>query len=519
MRVDLITKNQKRILGFSRCHLVIWAIVFVLLRFFFIWNVFLHEQAGQDVLLGDERAYFETALFIEKNGLAGYFDIPKDAISSFWNKPPYWRQPIFRDPLQSLYVLFTYKLAGASLFGTRVSNVILQLLSALICIGLLRKIAPFQSRSTYLLAWIFALYPNFILHSTTLFTENLEIFLFSMMSLFFVQISTSKKIFFYLSFGLVTGLFLLIKSYWIYLIPPLAFSIFYYLIKETKNWRIPTLNTAMYLLAIALVVTPTLIRNYRYSDGGIMISSKAGFNLWKSNNAFNSEEDFYGLPIKCIYEAYHLNKWDQNVRPPCEVPLKEYAQCEQKQAVRFMYENFEVWVSRAYQKNILSWSPGLHIVNEERSALLWGGSQIVRYLLSIINIVFFVGIFLFFFLSLLSPSSSAPKSRLKLYILISLLFLVPIVSFSIPMTRHSLCYIPIVILMACSFRAKEFSLMKKKKLQLALLLSYLSWIAMALFLTLPMALDISYRSEKKVDFTYCKQGLPKSVLDIKPPRF
>ncbi len=201
------------------------------------------------------------------------------------------------------------------------------------------------------------------------------------------------------------------------------------------------------------MLTPTFVRNYRVSEGAVLISTKGSWNFWKDDNhlaivnhAWREEglnvhswlREYYRLGaadrVPASLEGVYYDASETNVRPPCDTTLDRMVACERAGAIAFFLDDPLRFGVRALEKNANLWSPNNYVFSRAPPGnFAWHQNHRVelpialRYLLQIWVIAGYLLAMLAFFVGITLPSRSAAHRFGRAFVILSLLYLTLVV--------------------------------------------------------------------------------------------
>jgi 4-amino-4-deoxy-L-arabinose transferase-like glycosyltransferase len=218
--------------------------------------------------VADAKWYYERALGLA----AGNGYVIDGQATAFWPVG----YPAF---LAAIFSIF-----GASLTIARLANVVLYLGILLVSYFLAKRL--FRSEQVARLTFFgLAFYPNHIVYSSVILSETLFLFLSlsGVALLIYAEGRTGVEI----AAGIVFGLACLVKPVIILLPGALYLAI---MLRDRQRFQQLAISKAISLLivysALAVTLTPWIIRNYKVFDSFGLVSSNGGYNLLQGNNAY-----------------------------------------------------------------------------------------------------------------------------------------------------------------------------------------------------------------------------------------
>ena len=215
-------------------------------------------------------------------------------------------------PLYPLFLAFFFKLFGTSYFLASLLNIIL--FSMAVGIFYYTMLYSFGQRRALLATIIIIFYPTLLIDVLYLAAESLYLFLGAIAFLLLtIYIKSDKKIYI-IPLAIILGLLTLTKEIFFYLPAVIAIIIFIHKFPDFKN----ALKTTALLAAIyGLVLLPLLSHNYRLSNGGLILSSKAQkvhARIIKQIGPQNKQEKSPNAPINKNSNFYIVNYFFQRGR-------------------------------------------------------------------------------------------------------------------------------------------------------------------------------------------------------------
>lgn len=255
------------------------------------------------------------------------------------------------EPLYPLILAISYKLFGANWFGvTIIQGILFGVTSYLLfLIGKILK----NELAGLVAATYHSFYPYLFFHSLYVIDTTQYVFVITLL-LYFVlsDIEVHSMFWYYGCTGSLTGLALLSRGSALAILPPI---ILYALLKP-RDRRILK-SAAIMSVAVLVVLSPWLIRNYQYTKT-FVISTHGPFGLWQGNNEYSynylknniSLDEIYRLkPPPIIYQENPTKP-----RPPQEAT--KVAQKYKVEAFRFIRNNQDEFVKLCWIKLIKFWS-------------------------------------------------------------------------------------------------------------------------------------------------------------------
>ncbi len=246
-------------------------IVSVVVRIAFVSSIIglNHGQGNVAVLNGDERDFISRAEHIN-SGLGLTAGNPHDRM---------WRMPAYPFWLASVFAAF-----GRQLTLVRLFQAVLGGLACVLLFAIARRI--FDQTVAMLAALYFAFYPPHLYMAGQILSENLLLPAALLATLAFLKMMEKPSIRSAALCGVLAGLSALVKPESGIVAAAMIATI--WLIGRERR---PGLSAAL-ALAIVLVITPWMIRNYRLS-GHLVLSSVGGEAFWGGNNEYVLDQPKY----------------------------------------------------------------------------------------------------------------------------------------------------------------------------------------------------------------------------------
>ncbi|RJP59412.1 MAG: tetratricopeptide repeat protein [Candidatus Auribacter fodinae] len=211
--------------------------------------------------VGDAKLYFDRALEI----LNGHI-VSKETF--FHSSPAY---PYF--------IAVTYWLAGKSLAGTRIVQMLMGLGSILVIYAIGKRV--FGRVTGLVAAFLMSVYPLFIYFEGDLMMIPVVLFTLSLSCLFALMYQDTRKVRYMIFTGIMLGLNALGKPDTIMLAPFVALWLFF---TDTLRRR-AVIHFFALVFSVCIVIFPFTIMNYLREKEFILLTSNGGVNLYIGNHA------------------------------------------------------------------------------------------------------------------------------------------------------------------------------------------------------------------------------------------
>lgn len=180
-----------------------------------------------------------------------------------------------KPPLYSLFLAGVYLVFGHSLLAVRLLQAFLDSISCLIIYSISQRI--FDNRKISLIAGLAAsLHPEMVASTAYILSETLATFLITTSTWALIRAASGQNKLSYLGAGALLGLATLCRP--ITLIFP-AFLLIALIVFSRQRGRVIAL-TLLFSLAMASIIAPWTLRNYRLSGEFLPIGVGGGANLW-----------------------------------------------------------------------------------------------------------------------------------------------------------------------------------------------------------------------------------------------
>jgi len=407
-----------------------------------------YVRVAQSIVDHGFGSYLDPGFVVEKGPQYPYFHGHKSLPDGSYN-------PIFWDPLYPFFLAVVLDASGGKLGAVRAVQLLLSLLTLLIGMDTVRRMFPAEPAAPRVFGWLLVATLPFAGFVTKILGETLDAFLLTCL-LWMVSRLAGQRALACLGFGLLLGLYVSIKSYWLQLLP-LVLLFVWWLVARCSEKPVPlggrVGRLALVLAGVIVVLLPTGLRNDRIGAGALLISTKGSWNLWKDNNHFRIENHGWrveGLAIRSWLDAYYPERnlgavpaslegvYDDpahtTVRPPCDTELAGLAACERGRALGFFFEDPLRFARRALEKNANLWSPNSYVFNRAPPGR-WAWNQNfrvelpgpVRYGLQLWVALLYLLSMLAFFVGVGLPARSSAHRGVRAFTILSLLCLVLVV--------------------------------------------------------------------------------------------
>ncbi len=253
-------------------------------------DMFQYDMLARSIVAGEGyRWYAQNDLYLVQDYFKTLdFQIPADY-------DPRGVLTSFRPPLYPAFLSLIYFIFGVTderFFIARLVQAFLNAALVPLTFALARRLFPEKPRIAILAAWIVALYPMLVIYPLALATENLfyVLFLGSVLSLT-LAVQTGSTRFFLLS-GLLLGLTALTRSVILAFGGLLILWGFFHL-RQRKN-------IILLALALALTISPWVIRNSLLYSRPMGIETAMGYTLYVSFHPESSGTFQYGISLDLI---------------------------------------------------------------------------------------------------------------------------------------------------------------------------------------------------------------------------
>ena len=277
-----------------------------------------------------------------------------------------------RAPVYPLFLATIYFIFGHSFVAARFTQAIIGALSCIIIYLIAKEL--FEGNSGLIAAFITAVYYPFILQPAYLLTEVLFTFNLALSIFFFLRYYARKRIFLLFAASIIFGIASLCRA----VIFPFALFISAWLfIVYWPGKKIAIKASAIFCLAIIIMVLPWTLRNFRIYHAFIPITIESGRLLYLGNNP------------RAIGGIGGWVRNDVDLFYPMDISNPHSLEADRimlKRALHFMAKNPERTIFLMGKKFINMWRP--YYVDAKRiSKVAMGLPYIVIIILGILGIV------------------------------------------------------------------------------------------------------------------------------------
>jgi 4-amino-4-deoxy-L-arabinose transferase-like glycosyltransferase len=241
-----------------------------------------------------------AALFSLKGSI--YFDFPviDESVYHQWASQiaagTYKSSSVYEfSPLPAYIAAVIYKIFSPDILYIRIMNIILGVFSCLFVYLIGKELV---NRNIGLVAALIAcLYEPFIFYSIVPLKASLTVFLFPLSIYLFLAILNKNSIVKALLLGLAVGLLLNVRPNAVVIIPVLPLVIIWSQYKDKFTSKTIAATLVIYVLGMAIAVSPFMIRNYKAAGKIALTTTQAGQNLYYGNNLEEKDPYFRPLPF------------------------------------------------------------------------------------------------------------------------------------------------------------------------------------------------------------------------------
>ncbi|MBI4761761.1 MAG: glycosyltransferase family 39 protein [Chloroflexi bacterium] len=238
---------------------VTYGMLFILLVGFSLRVIVLNQGLGLPIVR-DEIAYFKLAHSLQQD-LLHYTEL-------------------FRPPLYPAFLAIIFRFSGDTRFAAGIAQTLLDTCNIALLFAITQRLFK-KSRVSLLAAFLYAIYPEAIELTRSLFSEILFLFLSSWGIYILLDRRDPKPYFKLFAAGLCLALAALtreILAYFILLIVPLWFWL-----ASAQRYRRAMVQTIFFLAGVAVILAPWLIRNWQIEKRFILVSTSGEYNLVNDN--------------------------------------------------------------------------------------------------------------------------------------------------------------------------------------------------------------------------------------------
>jgi 4-amino-4-deoxy-L-arabinose transferase-like glycosyltransferase len=242
-----------------------------------------------DFLLWDERIYHNWAEKIA----AGTFQ--SNSVYEF-------------APLQAYIMAIIYRIFSPDPFYIRLLNIVYGTCTCFVVYLIGKEL--FNRRVGILACIIACIYKPFIFYSIVPLKDYLGLLLFALMCYLLIKVinpddsarqdKDTKKTGDMIRIGLlglVAGMLLNVRPNAIVLVPVIILLVLWYGYKDKLSWKNLSLFATVYIIGMAVAVSPFVIRNYVVAGKFALTTSQSGFNLYLGNNINNPDPYYRSVPF------------------------------------------------------------------------------------------------------------------------------------------------------------------------------------------------------------------------------
>ena len=229
-----------------------------------------------DFMLWDERVYHDIAVRIAGGTFAG--------------RDVYEFAPLFAYLMAGIYRLFS-----PEIFYIRLLNILCGVLACWVIYGIGARLG---GKKVGLLACLLAaLYKPFWLYSVVPLKEAPTVLFFALTALLLLRVIGEKGLIGAGLLGLAMGTLLNLRPNAVVLIPLLLILIAWHRWRDNGSFRRTAAHCSLYLLGLAIAISPFVIRNYWVAGKMAVTTSQSGFNLYLGNNLANPDPYYRPVPF------------------------------------------------------------------------------------------------------------------------------------------------------------------------------------------------------------------------------
>ena len=185
----------------------------------------------------------------------------------------------FRAPAYPFFLAFLYATLGHHFWLVRIVQCLIDCATILILFSVSNSI--FSRKVAIIAAFIYSIYPLFIYSANTFFPTTLFSLLLSLVILFLIKLDQKLTLSGAASLGIIVGLAALTVPTILFFFP---LGIIWLYIAHNQARPKVLFHAAITFLAMLLILSPWLLRNYRIFNKPFVIATNGGYNFWMGNN-------------------------------------------------------------------------------------------------------------------------------------------------------------------------------------------------------------------------------------------
>jgi len=230
---------------------------------------------------------------------AGFYPAFHDSICALWDREGRiygvmeWGKPnSFWEPLYPLLAAALYIGFGDNFFLWRLLHIIMGALLVLLIYDIGKR-AFRDERIGAIAALYTCFYPHFVFYSGLLMPEVLLLLFLALGFWAYFHLLEKPRWSWAFLIGIFFGCFTLTRSFLLAFFPLMLLFILLF-VKARSRWR----YAAAAALAFALTLSPWVYRNYRLYHQFVLVSTRAGYNLWMRNNPYFIADELAAMGVK-----------------------------------------------------------------------------------------------------------------------------------------------------------------------------------------------------------------------------
>jgi len=420
---------------------------------------------------------------------------------SFWGDEAY-----FRGPLYPYFLAFIYKIAGSSIFWTRLIQSLIGSCSAILVYAIGFKL--FSKQIGIMAGFAYTAYGTIIFYETMLLIPVLYIFLLLASFYYLILIKDQTEIRAWIQAGICLGLAAVARPN-ILLLTPLIMLWIYFGFRKLANSK-KLIIPLVYFLGILIPVLSVTVRNYVVTGEVILISSQGGVNLYIGNNP-DTEGLTMLMPEVRLDESISWSQFAGATRSAAEsetgtkLTASEESSFWTTKAIDFIIKNPGKFISITFKK-LVYFLVGFE--NSDNADIYYSRNYSSLFSILLWQSPLYFPFGLIFPLAIIGVISQWNRRRELALLFIMIVGYIPTVILFLVTARHRLPVIPFMLLFSSAGAYALFLFYKSKNWKK--LLIYLSIFATFLLLSNRTYFDIGFQNLSQIHFnqalTYERQN-------------
>ncbi len=420
---------------------------------------------------------------------------------NFWGDEAY-----FRGPLYPYFLAFIYKIAGSSIFWTRLIQALLGSCSAILVYAIGHKL--FSKKIGIIAGFAYATYGTIIFYETMFLIPVLYIFLLLASFYYLILIKDQTDIRAWIQAGICLGLAAIARPNILLLTPLIMLWIYFGFSKLAGSRKL--IIPLVYLLGILVPVLSVTARNYIVTGEVILISSQGGVNLHIGNNP-DTEGLTMLMPEVRLDESISWSQFAVTTREAAEnetgtkLTAAEESSFWTTKAIGFIINNPGKFVSITFKK-LVYFLVGFE--NSDNADIYFSRNYSSLFSILLWQTPLYFPFGLIFPLAVIGAISQWSRRRELALLFIMVVGYIPTVILFLVTARHRLPVIPFMLLFSAAGAYALFLFWKSKEWKK--LIIYLSIFVLFLIFSNRTYFDIGFQNLSQIHFnqalTYERQN-------------